>query len=114
MSEPSSAYLLERAWVDGAVRDDVLVEIADGRITAVTPAAPAGDVPSREARSVACVVMPSTKDDSDDSVAQRASSQAVTCEGTALVPLGSTATLPNVTRASASRACLLAPSAANA
>ena len=45
MSEPSSAYLLERAWVDGAVRDDVLVEIADGRITGVTPAAPAGDVP---------------------------------------------------------------------
>ncbi|ABL83883.1 MULTISPECIES: formimidoylglutamate deiminase [unclassified Nocardioides] len=34
---PSSAYLLERAWVDGAVRDDVLVEIEDGRFTSVTP-----------------------------------------------------------------------------
>ena len=37
MSESSSAYLLERAWVDGAVRDDVLVEIEDGRFTSVTP-----------------------------------------------------------------------------
>jgi formiminoglutamate deiminase len=33
----SSAYLLERAWVDGAVVDDVLVEIEDGRFAAVTP-----------------------------------------------------------------------------
>jgi formiminoglutamate deiminase len=32
-----TAYLLERAWVDGAVRDDVLVEIEDGRFTSVTP-----------------------------------------------------------------------------
>jgi formiminoglutamate deiminase len=30
-----SAYLLERAWVDGAVVDDVLVEIEDGRFTRV-------------------------------------------------------------------------------
>ena len=30
-----SSYLLERAWVDGAVRDDVLVTIEDGRFTAV-------------------------------------------------------------------------------
>jgi len=36
MSDPSS-YLLERAWVDGAVRDDVLVEIEGGRFTSVTP-----------------------------------------------------------------------------
>lgn len=28
-------YLLERAWVDGEVRDDVLVEIEDGRFTKV-------------------------------------------------------------------------------
>ena len=28
----SATYLLERAWVDGAVHDDVLVEI-DGRFT---------------------------------------------------------------------------------
>jgi len=28
-------YLLERAWVDGAVRDDVLVSVADGRFTRV-------------------------------------------------------------------------------
>jgi formiminoglutamate deiminase len=34
MSDPTS-YLLERAWVDGAVRDDVLVEIAGGRFTRV-------------------------------------------------------------------------------
>jgi formiminoglutamate deiminase len=32
-----ASYLLERAWVDGAVQDDVLVEIADGRFTSVTP-----------------------------------------------------------------------------
>ena len=30
-----TAYLLERAWVDGAVHDDVLVEIEDGRFAAV-------------------------------------------------------------------------------
>jgi formiminoglutamate deiminase len=33
-----TAYLLERAWVDGAVRDDVLVEIEGGVFTRVTPA----------------------------------------------------------------------------
>ena len=32
-----TGFLLERAWVDGAVRDDVLVEIEDGRFTGVTP-----------------------------------------------------------------------------
>src|SRR4029077_12365521 len=36
MGDPPS-YLLERAWVDGAVHDDVLVEIEDGRFTSVTP-----------------------------------------------------------------------------
>jgi formiminoglutamate deiminase len=36
VSDPT-AYLLERAWVDGAVRDDVLVEIEGGRFTSVTP-----------------------------------------------------------------------------
>jgi formiminoglutamate deiminase len=30
-----TAYLLERAWLDGAVRDDVLVEIEDGRFVRV-------------------------------------------------------------------------------
>jgi len=30
-----TAYLLERAWVDGGVRDTVRVEIADGRFTSV-------------------------------------------------------------------------------
>ncbi|HET9421623.1 MAG TPA: formimidoylglutamate deiminase [Nocardioides sp.] len=30
-----TAYLLERAWVDGAVRDDMLVEIEDGRFARV-------------------------------------------------------------------------------
>jgi formiminoglutamate deiminase len=34
-----TSYLLERAWVDGAVRDDVLVEIEDGRFTSVTAGA---------------------------------------------------------------------------
>ena len=29
----ASSYLLERAWVDGAVHDDVLVTIEDGRFT---------------------------------------------------------------------------------
>ena len=37
MTAPASAYLLERAWVDGAVRDDVLVTIEDGIFTSVTP-----------------------------------------------------------------------------
>jgi len=32
-----TSYLLERAWVDGAVRDDVLVEVEDGRFTRVEP-----------------------------------------------------------------------------
>jgi len=32
-----TAYLLERAWVDRAVHDDVLVEIEDGRFTKVSP-----------------------------------------------------------------------------
>jgi len=31
----ATAYVLERAWVDGAVHDDVLVEIEDGRFTYV-------------------------------------------------------------------------------
>jgi formiminoglutamate deiminase len=36
VSDPAT-YLLERAWVEGAVRDDVLVEIVAGRFTSVTP-----------------------------------------------------------------------------
>ncbi|MSZ76317.1 MAG: formimidoylglutamate deiminase, partial [Actinobacteria bacterium] len=32
-----AAYLLERAWVGGRVRDDVLVEIDGTRFTSVTP-----------------------------------------------------------------------------
>jgi formiminoglutamate deiminase len=32
---PATAYLLERAWVDGAVHDDVLVGIEDGRFQRV-------------------------------------------------------------------------------
>jgi len=35
VSDPTS-YLLERAWVDGLVQDDVLVEIEDSRFTSVT------------------------------------------------------------------------------
>jgi formiminoglutamate deiminase len=41
-----STFLLERAWIDGAVRDDVLVEIENGRFTAVTPAALVGGNPT--------------------------------------------------------------------
>src|SRR6478609_9362577 len=37
-----TAYLLERAWVDGAVLDDVLVEIEGGRFSAVTPGGTGG------------------------------------------------------------------------
>ena len=37
-----TSYLHERAWVDGAVHDDVLVEIEGGRFTSVTPATPRG------------------------------------------------------------------------
>jgi formiminoglutamate deiminase len=33
----TAPYLLERAWVDGATRDDVLVEIVDGRFAKVEP-----------------------------------------------------------------------------
>jgi formiminoglutamate deiminase len=43
VSDPTS-YLLERAWVDGAVRDDVLVEIEDGRFTSVTSTTDPGSV----------------------------------------------------------------------
>jgi len=32
-----TSLLLERAWVEGSVEDDVLVEIEDGRFTSVTP-----------------------------------------------------------------------------
>ncbi|WP_193608595.1 formimidoylglutamate deiminase [Nocardioides lijunqiniae] len=39
MSADPTAYLLERAWVDGAVADDVLVTIEGGRFTSVTAAA---------------------------------------------------------------------------
>jgi formiminoglutamate deiminase len=35
MSGPATAYLLERAWVDGAVLDDVLVEVRAGLLTRV-------------------------------------------------------------------------------
>ena len=66
------------------------------------------DVPSRSARSVACREIVSTRSASAESVAQRASSHAVTSEGTALVPLGVTSTRPKVARCPASRACLLA------
>ena len=41
-----SAYLLERAWVGGAVHADVLVEIADGRFTRVEPAGRVHDLRS--------------------------------------------------------------------
>lgn len=39
----SDTYLLERAWVDGAVRDDVRVTVEDGRFTAVEAEAAGGE-----------------------------------------------------------------------
>lgn len=42
-----TAYLLERAWVDGRVRDTVRVEVEHGRITSVVPDATATGVPLR-------------------------------------------------------------------
>lgn len=38
-----TSYVLERAWVDGVVRDEVLVEIENGRFTSVTPGGSAGN-----------------------------------------------------------------------
>lgn len=44
----STAYFLEHAWVDGAVRPEVLVEVVDGRFTRVEPEAdPVRAVPVR-------------------------------------------------------------------
>jgi formiminoglutamate deiminase len=39
MTAGPASYLLERAWVDGAVADDVLVTLEGGRFTSVTPGA---------------------------------------------------------------------------
>ncbi len=39
---PMTSYLLERAWVDGSVQDDVLVEVEDGLITLVEPGGAGG------------------------------------------------------------------------
>ena len=68
-------------------------------------------VPSREDRSDAWRVIAASNDSSASPEAARASSHAVTRDGTALVPFGSTVTRPNVARAPASRACLFAASA---
>ncbi|MEO9322616.1 formimidoylglutamate deiminase [Nocardioides sp. C4-1] len=38
-----TAFLLERAWVDGAVHDDVLVDVVDGRFAQVTPGGSGGE-----------------------------------------------------------------------
>lgn len=42
-----ASYLLERAWVDGAVRDDVLVVVADGRFASVETTAGSADEATR-------------------------------------------------------------------
>ncbi|MGA8246240.1 MAG: amidohydrolase family protein, partial [Nocardioides sp.] len=39
----ATTYLLERAWVDGTVADEVAVEIANGRFTSVTPSTRSDD-----------------------------------------------------------------------
>ncbi len=55
----TSTYLLERAWVDGAVRADVRVEIDGGRFTSVTPAPRVGsDRPAGETRRLAGLTLP--------------------------------------------------------
>ncbi len=69
------------------------------------------EVPSRPARSSAWRSTSATSDARASSDEARASSHAVTSDGTALVPLGSTAMRPKVARWPASRACLLAASA---
>lgn len=48
-----TAYLLERAWLGDRVADDVLVEVEDGRFTAVTP-----DADPRRAVPVRGLVVP--------------------------------------------------------
>ena len=68
-------------------------------------------VASRPARSVACRLTAATSASSSAAVPARASSHAVTADGTAFVPFGATSTRPNVARTSASRACLFAASA---
>jgi formiminoglutamate deiminase len=59
VSDPTS-YLLEHAWVDGAVRDGVLVEIADGRFTRVEVLAPDAQDPRsiRKAGSLPGLTIP--------------------------------------------------------
>ena len=47
MSGDPASYLLERAWVDGAVHDDVLVEIEDGRFASVIADTSSSEEPGR-------------------------------------------------------------------
>ena len=68
-------------------------------------------VPSRDARSDACRSIAPTRASRSADDDARASSHAVTPEGTELVELGVTSSRPNVARCPASRACLLAASA---
>ncbi|WP_082503322.1 formimidoylglutamate deiminase [Nocardioides sp. Leaf307] len=52
----TAAYVLRRAWVGGATRDDVLVEVADGRFTRVEPGGAVGE--GREAVVLDGLVVP--------------------------------------------------------
>ncbi|WP_275106547.1 formimidoylglutamate deiminase [Nocardioides daphniae] len=55
----SEAYVLERAWVDGAVRDDVLVEVAGGRFSRVeTEPSGEGDTSRAGATRIEGLVLP--------------------------------------------------------
>jgi hypothetical protein len=54
-----SSYLLERAWVGGAVHDDVLVTIEDGRFTAVETGRGPGVV--RDSRRLSGVATPDNR-----------------------------------------------------
>ena len=62
---PRDVYLLERAWVDGAVARDVLVEIEDGRFTYVTPGSDVSRFPrmSGEPASVPGLTLPGLTND---------------------------------------------------
>lgn len=63
MSDLPTAYLLERAWVDGAVRDDVLVEVVGGGFSAVS-AAGSRKLPAAEtARRVPGLTVPGLVND---------------------------------------------------
>ena len=53
-----ASYLLERAWVGGAVHDDVLVSVEDGRFTAVGPDGTGPRTPPEDTTRVPGLTLP--------------------------------------------------------